>query len=59
VGYHKNELETTKLIKIEQWKAKINEIWRNFGPTLLAHFLESMPSRLEKCIASEGRTIKI
>ncbi len=55
----KNEPETTKPIKIEQWKQKINEIWRNFGPTFLVRFLESMPSRLEKCVASEGRIIKI
>jgi hypothetical protein len=55
----KNEIETTKPMKMDQMMAKINEIWGNFGPTFLAQFLESMPSRLEKCIASEERTIKI
>jgi hypothetical protein len=59
MGYHKNELETTKPMKMDQMMAKINEIWGNFGLTFVTQFLESMPSRLEKCIASEGCTIKI
>jgi transposase len=55
----KNELETMKPMKMEQWLEKINGIWQGFGPEYLAKFFDSMKERLQKCISSEGRTIKL
>jgi hypothetical protein len=46
-------------MKMSEWIKKIDEIWQEFSPTYLAKFMESMPKRLEECIASNGRTIRL
>jgi hypothetical protein len=55
----KNKLETMERMKMSEWIKKIDEIWQEFSPTYLAKFMESMPKRLEECIASNGRTIRL
>jgi len=55
----KNELETMKPMKMEQWLEKINGIWQGFGPEYLAKFFDSMKERIQKCISRKGRTIKL
>jgi hypothetical protein len=55
----KNELETMKPMSMSQWIEKINKIWEGFGPLYLTSFMNSMPARLQSCIASNGQTIKL
>jgi hypothetical protein len=58
-GIIKNELETMKPMSMSHWIEKINEIWEGFGPLYFTSFMNSMPARLQECIASNGQTIKL
>lgn len=53
-GLIKTIMSTEKRTTVADWKAKIEKIWRDFGHDYFQSLIESMPDRIEQCIAAKG-----
>lgn len=50
----KRRLRAIKRTTIADWREKIKEIWESVDHELLSVLVESMPRRIEACIAAKG-----
>jgi hypothetical protein len=53
----KDELEKDPDRSLTNWVEKIHRIWDVVVPTYLESLIESMPRRIEACIAAKGDEI--
>lgn len=53
-GIKKRLLEKMCPDRIDPWLAKIQDVWDSIEHDLLKSLIESMPARIEQCIAREG-----
>jgi hypothetical protein len=54
----KQELEIINPKNLTELKASVKIIWDNIDHSTIRSLIESMPSRIEKCIALDGDTIE-
>jgi hypothetical protein len=54
----KNKLEKSEKRTLSEWTLEIQKIWDEIGADLLKSLFDSLPRRIEMCIAANGDTIK-
>ncbi len=50
----KDRVEIMEPRNLIAWREEITKIWNDIGPDFLTSYIDSMPQRIKKCIASGG-----
>lgn len=58
-GWIKQELSYLVIRDFNEFQQKVFEIWENISHQYLTSLIDSMPSRLEQCIAAKGGVYKL
>ncbi len=53
------KLIDAELSKVDDFKAKIKEIFLSIDPDICKSYIESMPERIQKCMAAKGGHFKV